>query len=59
MREILVLGGGVGGTLAANLVSRKLKKEIDAGRVRAVTVIPAAIVEMGARQAARANGAAP
>ncbi|MFO1540367.1 MAG: NAD(P)/FAD-dependent oxidoreductase [Chloroflexota bacterium] len=34
MREILVLGGGVGGTLAANLVSRKLKKEIDAGRVR-------------------------
>lgn len=34
MREILVLGGGVGGTLVANLVGRKLKAEIDAGRAR-------------------------
>ena len=34
MREILVLGGGVGGTLVANLVGRKLKAEIAAGRAR-------------------------
>jgi hypothetical protein len=33
--------------------------DIDAGRVRAVTVIPAAVIEMAARQSARANGAAP
>jgi sulfide:quinone oxidoreductase len=35
---VLVLGGGVGGTLTANLVSRKLKKRIAAGEVE-VTVV--------------------
>jgi sulfide:quinone oxidoreductase len=35
---VLVLGGGVGGTLTANLVSRRLKKRIAAGEVE-VTVV--------------------
>ena len=34
MREILVLGGGVGGTLAANLIGRKLKSAIAKGEAR-------------------------
>ena len=34
MREILVLGGGVGGTLAANLIGRKLKSPIAKGEAR-------------------------
>ena len=38
MKRVLVLGGGVGGTLSANLISRKLKKQIDAGEVD-VTVV--------------------
>ena len=38
MKNILVLGGGVGGTLVANLISRKIKKQIDAGEAR-VTVV--------------------
>lgn len=38
MQRILILGGGVGGTLTANLISRKLKRQIDAGAVE-VTVI--------------------
>jgi sulfide:quinone oxidoreductase len=40
MKRILVLGGGVGGTLVANLVSRKLKKQIASGDV-SVTVVDA------------------
>jgi sulfide:quinone oxidoreductase len=40
MKRILVLGGGVGGTLVANLVSRKLKKQIATGDV-SVTVVDA------------------
>jgi sulfide:quinone oxidoreductase len=40
MKNVLVLGGGVGGTLVANLVSRKIKKQIDAGDAR-VTVVDA------------------
>ena len=40
MKRILILGGGVGGTLTANLVSRKLKREIAAGEVE-VTVVDA------------------
>ena len=31
MQRILILGGGVGGTLTANLLARKLKHRIDAG----------------------------
>ena len=38
MQRVLVLGGGVGGTLVANLISRKLKKAIDAGDA-SVTVV--------------------
>ena len=38
MQNVLVLGGGVGGTLVANLISRKIKKQIDAGQAR-VTVV--------------------
>ena len=37
-QRILVLGGGVGGTLAANLTARKLKSEIDRGEA-VVTVV--------------------
>lgn len=38
MKNVLILGGGVGGTLVANLVSRKIKKQIDAGKAT-VTVV--------------------
>jgi sulfide:quinone oxidoreductase len=38
MQHVLVLGGGVGGTLAANLIARKLKKAIARGDAR-VTVV--------------------
>jgi len=38
MQRVVVLGGGVGGTLVANLISRKLKKAIDAGEA-SVTVV--------------------
>ncbi len=40
MQRVVVLGGGVGGTLTANLVARKLKKLIAAGEVQ-VTVVDA------------------
>src|SRR3990172_8287728 len=38
MERILIIGGGVGGTIVANLVSRKLRRQIDAGEVE-VTVV--------------------
>ena len=38
MKRILILGGGVGGTLTANLLSRKLRREVDAGEVT-ITVV--------------------
>jgi sulfide:quinone oxidoreductase len=38
MERIVVLGGGVGGTLVANLISRKLKRAIDDGRVKVLVV---------------------
>ncbi len=38
MQRILILGGGVGGTLTANLLSRKLKRRIDAGEVEVMVV---------------------
>jgi sulfide:quinone oxidoreductase len=40
MQRVVVLGGGVGGTLAANLIARKLKSQIKAGEAR-VTVVDA------------------
>ena len=40
MQQVVVLGGGVGGTLAANLIARKLKKQISRGEA-AVTVVDA------------------
>lgn len=38
MERILVLGGGVGGTLAANLLARRLRRRIDSGAV-SVTLV--------------------
>jgi sulfide:quinone oxidoreductase len=38
MQRVVVLGGGVGGTLAANLIARKLKRLIAKGEAR-VTVV--------------------
>ncbi len=38
MERVLILGGGVGGTIVANLVSRKLRRQIDDGLVE-VTVV--------------------
>ena len=38
MERILILGGGVGGTLTANLLSRKLRKQIDRGDVEVAVV---------------------
>ncbi|HEX9044615.1 MAG TPA: FAD/NAD(P)-binding oxidoreductase, partial [Candidatus Limnocylindrales bacterium] len=40
MQRILILGGGVGGTLTANLLVRKLKRQIDRGEVE-VTIVDA------------------
>ncbi len=40
MQRIVVLGGGVGGTLAANLIARKLRREISRGQAK-VTVVDA------------------
>ncbi len=38
MQRILILGGGVGGTLTANLLARKLRRRIDAGTVEVIVV---------------------
>jgi sulfide:quinone oxidoreductase len=38
MKRILILGGGVGGTLTANLLARKLRRQVKAGEVT-ITVI--------------------
>jgi sulfide:quinone oxidoreductase len=38
MQRVVVLGGGVGGTLAANLIARKLKKPISRGEAEVVVV---------------------
>ena len=38
MQRILILGGGVGGTLTANLLARRLKKQIDVGDVEVVVI---------------------
>jgi sulfide:quinone oxidoreductase len=40
MERIVILGGGVGGTLTANLLVKQLRKRIDAGQV-SVTVVDA------------------
>ncbi|HEY7023716.1 MAG TPA: FAD/NAD(P)-binding oxidoreductase [Candidatus Limnocylindrales bacterium] len=40
MRRVVILGGGVGGTIVANLLARKLKKQIDSGEA-SVTVVDA------------------
>jgi sulfide:quinone oxidoreductase len=38
MERILILGGGVGGTLTANLLARKMRRRVDAGEVL-ITVV--------------------
>ena len=38
MQQVVVLGGGVGGTLTANLIARKLKKQIASGEANVVVV---------------------
>ena len=38
MQRILILGGGVGGTLTANLLVKKLRARIDRGEVEIVVV---------------------
>jgi sulfide:quinone oxidoreductase len=38
MQRIVILGGGVGGTLTANLLVKKLRKEIDTGDVEVMVV---------------------
>ncbi len=40
MKRILILGGGVGGTLTANLLVKKLRRQLKAGTV-AITVVDA------------------
>ena len=38
MQRILILGGGVGGTLTANLLVKKLRARIDRGEVEIIVV---------------------
>jgi sulfide:quinone oxidoreductase len=38
MQRILILGGGVGGTLTANLLVKRLRRRIDAGEVEVMVV---------------------
>ena len=38
MQRILILGGGVGGTLTANLLARKLRRQVKTGEVT-ITVV--------------------
>ncbi len=38
MQRILILGGGVGGTLTANLLVRKLRRQVDRGDVEVIVV---------------------
>ena len=38
MQRIVILGGGVGGTLTANLLVKKLRRQIKSGAVR-ITVV--------------------
>ena len=38
MKRIVILGGGVGGTLTANLLVRRLRRRIDRGAVEIVVV---------------------
>ena len=38
MQRILILGGGVGGTLTANLLVKKLRARIDRGEVQIIVV---------------------
>jgi len=38
MQRILILGGGVGGTLTANLLVRKLRRQVDRGDVEVLVV---------------------
>src|SRR5919109_4505451 len=40
MTRIVILGGGVGGTLTANLLVKKLRRKVDRGEVR-ITVVDA------------------
>jgi sulfide:quinone oxidoreductase len=40
MKRVLILGGGVGGTLTANLLARRLRRQIDHGEAE-VTVVDA------------------
>ena len=40
MQRILILGGGVGGTLTANLLVKKLRRQLKAGEVT-ITVVDA------------------
>ena len=38
MRRVVILGGGVGGTLAANLLARRLRRRIEGGQVQLALV---------------------
>jgi sulfide:quinone oxidoreductase len=38
MQRVVILGGGVGGTLTANLIVKRLRREIDAGDVEVMVV---------------------
>ena len=58
-KRILVLGGGVGGTLTANLLARKLRRRVDAGEVSEEVIRRAAaqIVERVRRAGRHGDGA--
>jgi len=38
MQRIVILGGGVGGTLTANLLAKRLRREIDAGAAEVLVI---------------------
>ncbi|HEY6056636.1 MAG TPA: FAD/NAD(P)-binding oxidoreductase [Candidatus Limnocylindrales bacterium] len=62
MQRILILGGGVGGTLSANLLARKLRRRLDRGEVELTVVDSTGVhtyqpgfmyIAMGGERAAR------
>lgn len=45
--RIIIVGGGTGGTIVANLLARKLRREIAAGQVELMLIAGGALLQTG------------